>query len=56
MNLFASLQTETYKDVKINSELTEEQKGEIIKVWKNLRMFFFADIPGLTNLETILLY
>ena len=32
MNLFMSLQTETYKDVKINPALTEEQKGKIMEL------------------------
>jgi len=31
MNLFTSLQTETYKDVRITTELTEEQRDEVMK-------------------------
>jgi len=31
-SLFTSAQTETYKDVKVNAELTVEQRGEVMKV------------------------
>jgi len=47
MNLLTSLQTETYKDVKINPELTEDQKGEIMEVLEEFKDVF----TGLTNLE-----
>ena len=40
MSLFTSAQTETYKDVKVSPEFTEEQRGEVMKVcWKNFKMF-----------------
>jgi len=32
MNLFTSLQTETYRDVRINLELTEEQRDVVMKL------------------------
>ena len=32
MSLFTSLQTETNEDVRINSELTEERKGEVMEI------------------------
>jgi len=32
LSLFTSSQTETYKDVKVNPGLTEEQRGEVMKV------------------------
>jgi len=32
MNLFADLQTETYKDVTINTDLTDDQRTEMLKV------------------------
>ena len=40
MKLFTDLQTETYKDVRINPELTQS----CWKYWKNFRMFF-SDVP-----------
>jgi len=40
MNLFTSLQTDTYKDVKINPKLTEEQKGEIMEVLEEFKDVF----------------
>ena len=46
LSLFTSAQTETYKDVKVNPELTEEQRGEVMKVFQDV----FTDVPGLTNL------
>ena len=49
MNLFTSLHTETYKDVKINSELTEEQKNEVMQLLEEVQGVF-TDVPGLTNL------
>jgi len=36
-------------DVKVNSELTEEQIGEVMKVLEELEDVF-TDVPGLTNL------
>ena len=40
LTLFTSAQTETYKDVKVSPEFTEEQRGEVMKVcWKNFKMF-----------------
>jgi len=32
LSLFTSAHTETYKDVNVNPELTEEQRGEVMKV------------------------
>jgi len=49
LNLFTSAQTETYKDVKENPELTGEQRGEVMKVLKEFQDVF-TDVPGLTNL------
>jgi len=48
LSLFTSAQTETYKDVKVNPELTEEQRGEVMKVEEFQDVFM--DVPGLTNL------
>jgi len=49
LTLFTSAQTETYKDVKVNPELTEEQRGELMKVLEEFQDVF-TDVPGLTNL------
>jgi len=49
LSLFTSAQTETYKDVKANPELTEEQRGEVMKVLEEFQDVF-TDVPGLTNL------
>jgi len=49
LSLFTSSQTETYKDVKVNPELTEEQRGEVMKVLEKFQDVF-TDVPGLTNL------
>jgi len=49
LSLFTSSQTETYKDVKVNPELTEEQRGEVMKVLEEFQDVF-TDVPGLTNL------
>jgi len=49
LSSFTSAQTETYKDVKVNSELTEEQRGEVMKVLEEFQDVF-TDVPGLTNL------
>jgi len=49
LSLFTSAQTELYKDVKVNPELTEEQRGEVMKVLEELQDVF-TDVPGLTNL------
>jgi len=50
LSLFTSAQTETFKDVKVNPELTEEQRGEAMKVLEGFQDVF-TDVPGLTNLE-----
>ena len=50
LSLFTSAQTETYKDVTVNPELTEEQRGEVMKVLEGFQDVF-TDVPGLTNLE-----
>jgi len=42
MNLFAYLQTETYKDVKIIPDLTEEQKGEIMELLEEFKKRMFS--------------
>jgi len=49
LSLFTSAWTETYKDVKVKPELTEEQRGEVMKVLKKFPDAF-ADVQGLTNL------
>jgi len=49
LSLFTSAQTETYKDVKVNPELTEEQRGEMMKVLQEFQDVF-TDVLGLTNL------
>jgi len=49
LSLFTSAQTETYKDVKVNPELTEEQRGEVMKVLEEFQDVC-TDVPGLTNL------
>jgi len=49
LNLFTSLQTETFKDVKINPELPEEQTGEVMELLEEFQDVFM-DVPGLTNL------
>jgi len=49
LSLFTSAPTETYKDVKVNSELTEEQSGEVMKVLEEFQDVF-TDVPNLTNL------
>ena len=36
-------------DVKVNPELTEEQRGEVMKVFEEFQDVF-TDVPGLTNL------
>ena len=46
MNLFTSLQRETYKDAKINPELTEEQRAEVMEVLEEFQDVF-TDVPGL---------
>jgi len=52
LNMFTSAQTETYKDVQVNSELTQEQTGEVMKVLEEFQDVFM-DVPGLTNLGNI---
>jgi len=49
LNLSTSLQTETYKDLKINEELTEEQRGEVMELLEEFQNVF-TDVPGLRNL------
>jgi len=50
LSLFTSAQTETCKDIKVNPELTEEQRGEVMKVLEEFHDVF-TDVPGLTNLR-----
>jgi len=38
-------------DVKVNPELTEEQRGDVMKVLEEFQDVF-TDVPGLTNLGT----
>ena len=40
LSLFTSSQTETYKNVKVNQELTEEQRGEVMKVLEEFQDVF----------------
>ena len=47
--LFTSAQTETYKNVKVNPELADEQRGDVMKVLEEFQDVF-TDVPGLTNL------
>jgi len=49
LSLFTSAQTATYKGVKVNPELTEEQTDEVMKVLDEFQDVF-TDVPGLTNL------
>jgi len=49
LSLFKSSQTETYEDVKVNTELIEEQRGEVMKVLEEFQDVF-TDVPGLTYL------
>jgi len=49
LSLFTSSQTETYNDVKVNPELTEEQRGEVMKVLEEFQDVF-TDVPSLTSL------
>jgi len=49
LSLFTSAQTETCKDVKVNPELTVEQRGEVMKVLEEFQDVL-TDVPGLTNL------
>jgi len=49
LSLFTSAQTETYKDVKMNPELTEEQRHEVMKVLEEFQDVF-TNVSGLTNL------
>jgi len=50
LSLFMPVQTETYKDVKVHPELTEEQRGEVMKVLEEFQDVF-TDVPSLTNLR-----
>ena len=49
VNLFTDLQTETCKDVRINPELTDDQRTDVLKVLEEFQDVFF-DVPYLTNL------
>jgi len=49
LSLFTFAQTETSKDVNVNPALTEEQRGEVMKVLEEFQDVF-TDVPGLTNL------
>jgi len=49
MNLFSDLQKENFKDVKINLDLTEEQKAEVMEILEEFKDVF-SDVPNLTNL------
>ena len=49
LSLFTSAQTETYKDIKVNPELTEEKRGEVVIVLEK-NQDVFTDVHSLTNL------
>jgi len=49
MSLYVDMQTETFKDVRINPEFTKEQKMEMVELLEELRDVF-TDVPGLTAL------
>ena len=49
LSLFTSAQTDIYKDVKVNPELTEDQRGEVMKVLEEFQDVF-TDVPALTYL------
>jgi len=49
LNLFTSLQTETYKDVKINPELTVEQRDDVMELLEEFQDVF-RNVPGFTKL------
>jgi len=49
LSFFTSSLTETYKDVKVNPELAEEQRGKVMKVLGEFQDVF-THVPGLTNL------
>jgi len=48
MNLFTDLQMETYMDVRINPELTNDQRTDVLKVLEEFQDVF-SDVPNLTN-------
>ena len=49
MSLYSSTQRETFRDVKINPELTEQQKLEVIELVEIFQEVF-TYVPGLTTL------
>jgi len=49
LQLYKEQQTETYKDVKISDELTDEQKKEVTDLLTEFQDIF-SDVPGLTTL------
>ena len=49
MSLYVDIQTETFNDVKINPELTEQQKLEVMELLEEFQDVF-TDVPGLTTL------
>ena len=49
MSLFTNLQTETYKDVQINPDLSEKQKEQVMEVLEEFQDVF-SDVPNITNL------
>ena len=47
--MYIDIQTETFNDVKINPELTEQQKLEVMELLEEFQ-YVFTDVPGLTTL------
>ena len=49
MQLYNSIQKETYKDVHVNPELTEKQKEDVRQLLEQYKSVF-SDVPSVTNL------
>jgi len=49
MSLYVDMQTETIKDVRINPELTEQQRMEVMELSEEFQDVF-TGVPGLTTL------
>ena len=48
MSLYVDMQMETFKDVRINPELTEQQRMEVMGLLEEFQDVF-TDVPGLTT-------
>ena len=48
MELYNTVQKETYKDVHVNENLTEEQKSRIMKLVEE-HQDIFPDVPKITH-------